>query len=91
MRIVWSDEAISDLGRLYDFLAAVNPSASEKVVSALTTAPERLIKRPRLGERIERYLPREVRRLIVGRYEMRYEVSPTAILILRLWHTREDR
>lgn len=46
---------------------------------------------PRLGERVERYLPREVRRLIIGRYEMRYEIAGTLIRIVRLWHAREDR
>lgn len=91
MRIEWSDEAISDLGRLYDFLADINPSAAAKLFSALTTAPERLLEHPRLGERVERYLPREVRRLIIGRYEMRYEVAGSVIKVVRLWHTREDR
>ena len=35
--------------------------------------------------------PREVRRLIVGNYEMRYEQTEGGAVILRLWHTREDR
>jgi plasmid stabilization system protein ParE len=91
MIIEWSDDAISDLSRLHDFLAGVNPTAASRLVSSLTTAPERLIEHPRLGERVERYLPREVRRLIVSRYEIRYEISGTVIRILHLWHTREDR
>jgi plasmid stabilization system protein ParE len=91
MRIDWSVDAISDLGRLYEFLVGVNPSAAAKLISSLTAAPERLIEHPRLGERVERYLPREVRRLIIGRYEMRYEVSGPVIRTLRVWHTREDR
>jgi plasmid stabilization system protein ParE len=91
MKLDWSDDAISDLGRLYDFLAGINPSAAEKLISSLTVAPERLLEHPRLGERVEQYLPREVRRLIVGRYEMRYEVDGILIRIIRIWHTREDR
>ncbi|MGZ8160407.1 MAG: type II toxin-antitoxin system RelE/ParE family toxin [Methylobacter sp.] len=35
--------------------------------------------------------PREVRRILVGRYEMRYEIQDSTAYILRLWHTREDR
>lgn len=91
MKIEWSDDSISDLGRLYDFLAGINPSAAERLISTLTAAPERLLEHPRLGERIEQYLPREVRRLIVGQYEMRYEVDGALIRIVRVWHTREDR
>ena len=29
--------------------------------------------------------------VIVGDYELRYEVAEKALWILRLWHTREDR
>jgi hypothetical protein len=29
--------------------------------------------------------------LIVGQYEIRYEVKKDTIFVLRLWHTREDR
>jgi len=54
-------------------------------------AAQKLVDRPRIGRPLERYWPREVRRLIVGQYEIRYEVSETTILILHLWHTREDR
>ena len=35
--------------------------------------------------------PREVRRILVGHYEMRYEIRGSEIYILRLWHRREDR
>jgi hypothetical protein len=46
---------------------------------------------PRLGEKLEAYEPREVRRIIVGHYEMRYEIAAGTIIILRLWHCRENR
>jgi plasmid stabilization system protein ParE len=36
-------------------------------------------------------LPREVRRIIVGNYEMRYELVESTVFILRVWHTREER
>jgi len=29
--------------------------------------------------------------IILGRYEMRYEITQDAIIILRIWHAREDR
>ena len=38
-----------------------------------------------------RVCPRDVRRVIVGDYELRYEVTENLIYILRLWHAREDR
>jgi mRNA-degrading endonuclease RelE of RelBE toxin-antitoxin system len=46
---------------------------------------------PRIGEKLEQYEQREVRRILVGDYEIRYEIRDSTIYILRLWHTREHR
>ena len=35
--------------------------------------------------------PREVRRILVADYEIRYELANTNIFILRIFHVREDR
>jgi plasmid stabilization system protein ParE len=37
------------------------------------------------------FSPREVRRILVRNYEIRYEIKNMAIYILRVWHTREHR
>lgn len=36
-------------------------------------------------------LPRKVRRIVVGNYEMRYEIGAATIFILRPRHCRENR
>ncbi len=61
------------------------------MVQSLTTAPTTLLVNPRIGEKLEEFEPREVRRIFVGRYEVRYEIQDTIIYMLRLWHTCEDR
>jgi plasmid stabilization system protein ParE len=91
MRIRWTGKALSDLVRLYEFLAPVNRAAATRAVQSLTAAPMRLALHPRLGEKLEQFQPREVRRILVGNYEMRYEVGEDTIFIVRLWHTREQR
>lgn len=91
MELKWTGKGISDLARLYDFLAPVNPAAAARVVVSLTAAPSGLRANPRIGERLEEFDAREVRRIIVGNYEMRYEIQDDIIYILRIWHTREDR
>ncbi|GLE86445.1 hypothetical protein VNPA120661_67790 [Pseudomonas aeruginosa] len=50
-----------------------------------------MLTNPRLGERLEEFEPRDVRRILIGHYEMRYEILDSCIYVLRLWHTREDR
>jgi hypothetical protein len=37
------------------------------------------------------FAPREVRKLLVADYEIRYELTDTGVFILRIFHTREDR
>ena len=91
MEVTWTSKALSDLVRLHEFLVPVNKPAAARVVRSLVAAPTGLQVNPRLGERLEEFEPREVRRLLVGRYEMRYEIQGSIIYILRLWHTREDR
>ena len=90
-RIDWTDAALSDLQRLDDFLAPVNSPAAARTVQSLVAAPERLLDHPRLGEPLEEFAPREIRRLIVGLYELRYEVGGDKLSILRVFHAREDR
>ena len=87
----WTGKVLSDLTRLYDFLLPVNKPAAIKAVRALVKAPDTLLSNPRIGEQLFQFAPSEVRRILVGQYEMRYEIADDTIYILRLWHTRERR
>ncbi|WP_085782063.1 type II toxin-antitoxin system RelE/ParE family toxin [Rhizobium sp. NXC14] len=91
MEVKWTSKAVSDIVRLNDFLSPVDRRPAARTVQALTAAPARLLEQPRLGERLEEFDPREVRRILVGRYELPYEIQQSTIYVLRLWHTREDR
>ena len=46
---------------------------------------------PRIGEKLDEFLSQEVRRILVGQYEIRYAIHGEIIYILRVWHTREER
>jgi len=91
MELKWTSNALSDLARLYEFLAPANQAAAARIVQSLTASPANLLVNPRIGEKSEEFEPREVRRIFVGHYEMRYEIQESIIYVLRLWHTREDR
>jgi plasmid stabilization system protein ParE len=91
MELKWTSKGLSDLARLYDFLVPVNPAVTARVVQSLTAGPSGLRGNPRIGERLEEFDPREVRRILVGNYEIRYEIQDNTIYILRIWHTREER
>ena len=78
MVLKWTDLALSDLVRLYEFLAPVNLQAAARTVQALTTASTILLNNPRIGEQLFEFESREVR----------YEIQELTIYVLRLWHTR---
>jgi plasmid stabilization system protein ParE len=82
---------LSDLARLHEFLAPVSPTVAARVVQSLTAASAGLRAHPRIGERLDEFDPREVRRVLAGQYEIRYEIQGGIIYILRIWHTRENR
>lgn len=87
----WTNKALSDVQRLYEFLAPASQTAAARAVQALVAAPDDLLKNPRIGAKLDQFAPREVRRIFVGQYELRYEIQDTTLYILRLWHTREHR
>ena len=91
MELKWTRKALTDLARLYEFLAPVNRPAAARAVQALIKAPAVLLTNPRIGEQLFQFEPREVRRILVGKYEVRYELQDSIVYVLRLWHTREDR
>ncbi len=91
MKIQWTRQASLDVVRLHDHLRPVAPDAAARIVQQLSRAPDRLLEHPRIGEKLTTYEGREVRRIIVGDYELRYEIAEATIFILRLWHGRENR
>ena len=91
MRVRWTAKARSDLVRLHEFLAPVNPRAAARVVQLLRAAPTRLRDRSRIGPRLVEFSPRELRRLFVDNYEVSNEVRDDTVNVPALWHTREGR
>jgi len=90
MELQWTNQGVSDLARLYEFLALVNRPAAARTVQQLTATPSALLTNPRLGERLDEFELRAVQRLLVGGYEIRYEIAGATIYLLRLWHSREQ-
>jgi ParE-like toxin of type II ParDE toxin-antitoxin system len=58
----------------FTFLAPINPRAAAQVIQQLLTYPQ-------LGVPLDEFAPRDVRRVIVGDYELRYELTETTTYI----------
>ena len=57
----------------------------------LEAAANRLVAYPRNGERLEGFENRELRRIMIGKYEMRYEVRGVVISIIRIFMAAKTR
>jgi len=91
MRVQWSIAAQHDLVRLAAFLKPVNPRAASQVAGSLIKAAGQLPDYPFIAPRVEAYIDRDIRSLIVDDYNMHYEIKVDVIFIVRIWHVREDR
>ncbi len=91
MQIRWLSASERDLVRLYDFLGDVAPRTAARNIQNILAAVRRLPEYPRVGRVIEKYRPRDVRALLVNDYEVHYEIAGDWLIILRVWHAREDR
>jgi plasmid stabilization system protein ParE len=91
MKLQWSRPALADLTRLHAVLSPINAEAATATVRMLRATAERLRDVPHIGEEIGSFDGYPSRRLVVGTYELWYEVHPSTVVILRVWHTRQRR
>jgi plasmid stabilization system protein ParE len=87
----WTASARADLVRLHEFLEPVNPRAAAQAVRHLVAGAKRISGRPRLGQRLREFAPREARRVLIGDCKIRNELTALDGFVLRIFHTREDR
>ena len=81
--------------RLRAFIAQHNPAAAQRLARRLIKGIERLLRNPRLGRRVtvapDQMAPEEIRDWVVGEYIVRYLIADARIIVLRVWHGKEQR
>ena len=89
--IVWTLEAARCLEDIHDYVSADNPIAAHKVATGIYEKIQLLRSHPRLGQRYEPVVPREVREILYGHYRIAYLVkSEERIEILGIFHGAMD-
>ncbi len=92
MKLLYSREAIGDLIRLRKFIATKNPAAAQKIARSIKKGISQLKTFPYIGIEVELAPDSEmIRDLIMGNYIARYLVHSKQIVILRIWHHKEER
>jgi len=92
-QIIWLSEAESDLRRFHDFLSPVDLHLADRAIIRIYDASEQLIDFPYMGRALEDGTGRRELAIAFGRnaYILRYIVEEDTVIILRAWHSREDR
>jgi addiction module RelE/StbE family toxin len=85
MEIVWTEQAISDLAEIEDYIAQDKPQAAERVAAHLVSSVEHLAEFPHLGKPGRRP---GTRNLIIPPYVISYRARVNLLEILSVWHGR---
>ena len=90
----FSPTALKDLSRLHDFLRGKNIAVARRATEKILTSLKNLESHPEIGRQIENR-PDEYRELVIpfGRdgYIAAYRYTIEELIILGIWHQREDR
>ncbi|MBW4605586.1 MAG: type II toxin-antitoxin system RelE/ParE family toxin [Calothrix sp. FI2-JRJ7] len=91
-QIVWTDNAIDDMNRHYDFIKVNNVEAASRALEAILSSGESLQQNPRRGAIVNEKAG--LRKLLVpfGKYGfvIHYIVLEDDVVILNVYHGREN-
>ena len=91
MNLRFSPEAVEDLIRLRNFIEEKNPTAAQRIANDLLLGLEKLKVFPEIGLKVERaFDPNRIRDLFIGSYTVRYLIGDDEIVVLRVWHGKEN-
>lgn len=90
MRLRFGPRALADLERLHRFVAGNDPAAADRIRRRLLAGIGALVEQPGLGRALDE--SRSIRQWIAGEHVLHYVVrDDEEVLVLRIWHGREDR
>lgn len=91
-RLIWSQPALSDVQRLYRFLAGTSPDAAKRAIKAIREEVRVLALQPAIGRPVDD-LPDEFREWLVdfgdSGYVVRYHIDMDVVTLLAVRHQKE--
>jgi plasmid stabilization system protein ParE len=88
LSIVWSPEALADIGAAVDYLAERNVSAAERLATGILTLVERLATEPLEGPEHVLSNGERVRGWAYPPFRVYYQRTPDGLVVLRVYHQR---
>lgn len=91
--VIWTPAAVADINRHYKFIDLNNPDAAKRAAQAILKAGNSLEEHPRRGTVVQQ--TEGLRKLVVSfgkrGFVIHYIILEEEILILRVYHGREER
>ena len=92
MKLEISEIATLDLKRLKTFISIKSPIAANRMAMKLAKGIRSLLKYPEIGKEVKKASNPEITRdVFILDYHIRYSYTKTLLVVLRIWHQREDR
>ncbi|QDV75805.1 type II toxin-antitoxin system RelE/ParE family toxin [Botrimarina mediterranea] len=90
-KVVWSEEALDWMQLIDSYLGEVSPQAAVRTLEGILQQVEMLGDHPRIGGRLPKWDPREVRSKLYGKYQIIYEVdADDGVRVLAVIHGAMD-
>ena len=91
----WFPEALADLVRLREFIRVHNPDAADRAAKVIREATRKLLAHPQIGRPVIDIDRPQLRDFFIpfGQvgYWLRYAATDEAVIIVKIWHGRENR
>jgi plasmid stabilization system protein ParE len=91
----FAPDAVQDLVRLRAVLGVKSSAAAERAASRILQVAALLVEQPELGRPVEDEDLPGLREILApfggGAYLLRYRIDAEAVVIARVWHSREER
>jgi plasmid stabilization system protein ParE len=91
--VIWREQAAADIARLRGFLSDKDFLAAQRALQTIYKGGELIAAHPRIGrpmpdgtKRRELFIP-----FGSGFYVLRYFLANNVVVIVRVWHSRENR
>lgn len=89
MRVHWTDNAISHLLDIYEYIAHDSSIYAKRMVERLTRRSEQIASFPMSGRKVPEYEADDIREIIGKPYRIIYRIKPEQIDVLAIVHCRQ--
>jgi toxin ParE1/3/4 len=90
LRLRWTEQAVSQLGAIAEYIGLSSPVYAEQVVARITARLQQAIEHPQSGRVVQEFDRPDVRELIETPYRVIYRPTGNAIEVLAVVHGRRN-